>query len=93
MKELKKPKTPKGGKRPGAGMPPGYRTKKTAAKRAAEAQVLEQASIDAARVMEHLARVAFSDIGVFWREDGTVKRPTELTPVERSCLASFEAVI
>ena len=94
LKELKESRpTVKGGTRPGAGMPQGYQTRKTRAKRAAEAQVLADAGLSAARVLEELRRVALCDAGAFWTARGTLTPIVQLAPEARSCLAGFEAVI
>ena len=86
-------KKPKGGTRPGAGMPKGYRTRKTRAKRAAETKVIERAALTAARVLEEYRRLAFVDARDFWSTDGTLKPIHELTAEQGSALAGFEAII
>jgi phage terminase small subunit len=94
LKELKESGRPtKGGQRPGAGMPKGFQTRKTRAKRAAEAKVIAETGLSAARVLEELRRVAFCDAGAFWTARGALKAIHTLKPTARSCLAGFEAVI
>jgi hypothetical protein len=94
LKELKESRrATKGGPRPGAGMPKGYRTRKTRAKRAAEAQAIADAGLSAARVLEELRRVALCDAGAFWTRGGALRRIDQLPADARSCLAGFEAVI
>jgi phage terminase small subunit len=89
LKELKKHK---GGPRPGAGMPLGYRTKKTEAKRAAEAQVLAEAGVTAALVMDELRRVGFATMRHYFDAAGTVRQPADLSDDAAAALASFEVV-
>lgn len=74
-------------------MPKGYRTRKTRAKRAAEAKAIADAGLTAARVLEELRRVALCDAGEFWTAKGALKSIVKLKPTARSCLAGFEAVI
>jgi phage terminase small subunit len=94
LKDLKKPgATTAGGKRPGAGMPKGYQTKKTRARREAEARALEAAGIEAAHVIGELGRIGFCDPGSFWTAKGELKQIAKLPAKARSCLAGFEAVI
>jgi phage terminase small subunit len=86
-------KSGRGGKRAGAGRKAGSVTPKVAARRAAEAQAIEEAAVSAARVIEGLARVAFLDPIAYWREDGTLRPITEVDPEALGALAGFEVVI
>lgn len=47
-------------------------------------------TLEAARVMDEIAKLAHSDISGVWHEDGRVKLPHELDPVTRAAVASFE---
>ena len=89
LKELKK----RGGARPGAGMPKGYKTAKTLAKEAAQAHALEQIGLTAQRVLLEMARLAFVDARSFWDETGNLKPFSELTADQGAALAGFEAII
>ena len=73
-------------------MPKGYVTKKGAAKRAAEAQVLAAAGVQAAHVMEELRRVGFATMRDYFDAAGTVRQPSDLSDDAAAALASFEVV-
>jgi len=89
LKESKK----HGGERPGAGMPAGYKTRKTLAREAAEAKVLAETGLTAARVLEEYRRLAFADTRDFFDEHGNAKAIKDLTAEQGSQLAGFEVLI
>ena len=89
MKESKK----HGGLRPGSGMPAGYKTRKTLAREAAEAKVLAETGLTAARVLEEYRRLAFADTRDFFDEHGNAKAIKDLTAEQGSQLAGFEVLI
>lgn len=61
--------------------------RRIAALRAAAEKV---STLDAARVLDEIAKLAHSDIAGIWHEDGRVKLPHELDPATRAAVASFE---
>jgi hypothetical protein len=85
------PKTPKGTRL--GGKPKGYKAATTIAREQAEAKVIADAGLTAARVLEEYRRLAFIDTTSFFNEDGTCKRIQDLTPEQGSCLAGFEVLI
>jgi len=89
LKESKK----HGGLRPGSGMPAGYKTRKTLAREAAEAKVLAETGLTAARVLEEYRRLAFADTRDFFDEHGNAKAIKDLTAEQGSQLAGFEVLI
>jgi phage terminase small subunit len=50
----------------------------------------EKAGLDAAKVLQEVARLAHSDIAGIMTADGRVKLPHELDPATRAAVASFE---
>jgi hypothetical protein len=93
LKDLNKSASLNGGKRPGAGMPQGHITRKTRARKAAEARVIAEAGLTAARVLEELRRIAFSDIRQVFTEGGALKPVYTLGDEAATALASVEVVI
>lgn len=64
---------------------------KVSARIAALRAAAEQLStLEAARVLDEIAKLAHSDIAGVWHEDGRVKLPHELDPATRAAVASFE---
>jgi len=60
---------------------------RVAALRAAAEKV---STLEAARVLDEIAKLAHSDIAGVWHEDGRVRLPHELDPATRAAVASFE---
>lgn len=58
----------------------------------AKAERAERTQITADRVLQEVARLAFADPRKFFREDGTVKHPTELDDDTATSLAQFEVL-
>lgn len=50
----------------------------------------ERTQVTQDRVVEELARLAFSDLRSLFKPDGTMKQPRELTAKEAACLSSIE---
>ncbi|MFZ6813557.1 terminase small subunit [Undibacterium sp. Rencai35W] len=50
----------------------------------------EKASVSAARILEEIQRVAYSDIRAITKPDGTLKLPHELDAATAAAVASFE---
>ena len=64
-----------------------------AALSAGKAAQFRSAELSASRVLEELRRLAFVDLGTFFKPDGSVMRPCELTPEQGACIAGFEVLI
>src|SRR5262245_37073092 len=60
---------------------------------AGKAQQLETANLSAARVLEELRRLAFTDFRTFFDADGNLKPVEDLDDDQAACLASHEVVI
>jgi len=71
----------------------GYKTRKTLAREAAEAKVLAETGLTAARVLEEYRRLAFADTRDFFDEHGNAKAIKDLTAEQGSQLAGFEVLI
>lgn len=54
---------------------------------------IASADLSAARVLEELRRLAFSDIGVLFDDAGNLRPLHQLTPEQRACIAGVEVVI
>lgn len=67
--------------------------KVAAAVAAGKAQQLAASDISAARVLEELRRLAFSDVRALFDDAGNLKPLTALTPDESAAIASLEVVI
>lgn len=61
--------------------------------RAAHDQLLAKTGITAERVLQEMGRLAFSDVSRLFRQDGSLKALSELTPEDSACIASFEVII
>ena len=57
------------------------------------AQILAEAGLTAARVLEELRRVAFANVRDYWATDGSAKHPNALTVEQGAALAGFEVLI
>ena len=82
-----------GGRRPGAGRKKGYRAPQTLARQAAREQVIQEAGLTAARVLEEYRRLAFMDLRSFFDADGNLKPIQQLSAEQGSAMASVEVVI
>ncbi len=59
---------------------------------AATQKQLAGAELTAARVLEEMRRVAFSDVRALYKDDGTLRAIHELTPEQSAAIASIEVV-
>ena len=62
----------------------------TAAIAAQRAKLSESAQVEAVRVVKELACIALSDVRKVFREDGSIKHPSELDEATAAALASIE---
>jgi len=53
-----------------------------------QAKQLADADLSAARVLEEIRRLSFSDIGALYDEQGHLKPLQDLSPAQRACIAS-----
>ena len=53
-------------------------------------KVQAKTDLTAERVLEEMRRVALSDVGQFYNDDGTAKPLNEMTPEARSAIASYD---
>lgn len=74
-------------------MPKGHKTQKIRAREAAQQAYLASEGLTAQRVLEEVARIAFTDARSFWDEAGNLKPLHQLTAEQGAALASFETVI
>jgi len=52
-----------------------------------------ESALTATRVLEELRRIAFANVRDYWRPDGSIKHPTELTAEQGAAVADFEVLI
>ncbi len=57
-----------------------------------QGKIAEKLDISAERVLQEMARLAFSDIGILFAENGSLRQLTDLTPEERAMIGSIEVV-
>jgi phage terminase small subunit len=60
---------------------------------AGKARQAVESTLSATRTLEELRRIAFANIRDYWRADGSVKHPNELTAEQGAALAGFEVLI
>lgn len=82
-----------GGKRPGAGRPKGAKDPHTLAKEAAQRAYVKSEALTAQRVLEELRRLAFSDVGTLFDENGKLRPMHTMTREERAAIAGLEVIV
>lgn len=87
---------PRGGKRPGAGMPKGYKTAAVAAREAGQreaiAKVQEEAKLTAERVLAELSLHSFANVQDLFDEQGNLRPIHTLTREQAACISSLEVI-
>jgi hypothetical protein len=81
---------PRGGPRKGAGRKAGVKSGPTAKTKARRRAIKRHQDLTADRTIEEIRRVALSDIGFLYDEQGRFKPLRDIPPEHRACIASVK---